>query len=202
MGIETVLDLLMHYPRRYVDRRHQSEIGLARRGRGGPGHRDRAPRLDAAHQGRQDDGPDPRRRRDGGPHARVLQPAVAGQAARRRLGGRRLRANGDLPGRPPDDEPGRRPRRRPDRPARARSTRSRARRRSARPRSPRTSPKPWNARGSWPRSCHNLGSTSSPSRDGPRHSGASTHRRPSRSASAPAAALPSTSCSGSSSSSS
>jgi len=26
MGIETVLDLLMHYPRRYVDRRHQSEI--------------------------------------------------------------------------------------------------------------------------------------------------------------------------------
>ena len=30
MGIENVLDLLMHYPRRYVDRRHQSEIaGLA-----------------------------------------------------------------------------------------------------------------------------------------------------------------------------
>jgi ATP-dependent DNA helicase RecG len=27
MGIETVLDLLMHYPRRYIDRRHQSEIG-------------------------------------------------------------------------------------------------------------------------------------------------------------------------------
>ena len=27
MGIESVLDLLMHYPRRYVDRRHQSEIG-------------------------------------------------------------------------------------------------------------------------------------------------------------------------------
>ncbi len=26
MGIETVLDLLMHYPRRYIDRRHQSEI--------------------------------------------------------------------------------------------------------------------------------------------------------------------------------
>ena len=28
MGIESVLDLLMHYPRRYVDRRHQSEIGV------------------------------------------------------------------------------------------------------------------------------------------------------------------------------
>ena len=27
MGIESVLDLLMHYPRRYIDRRHQSEIG-------------------------------------------------------------------------------------------------------------------------------------------------------------------------------
>ncbi|MGA3352541.1 MAG: ATP-dependent DNA helicase RecG [Acidimicrobiales bacterium] len=27
MGIETVLDLLMHYPRRWIDRRHQSEIG-------------------------------------------------------------------------------------------------------------------------------------------------------------------------------
>jgi ATP-dependent DNA helicase RecG len=27
MGIETVLDLLMHYPRRYIDRRRQSEIG-------------------------------------------------------------------------------------------------------------------------------------------------------------------------------
>jgi len=26
MGIETVLDLLTHYPRRYIDRRHQSEI--------------------------------------------------------------------------------------------------------------------------------------------------------------------------------
>ena len=26
MGIETVLDLLMHYPRRYIDRRHQSEV--------------------------------------------------------------------------------------------------------------------------------------------------------------------------------
>src|SRR5271166_4774356 len=26
MEIETVLDLLMHYPRRYIDRRHQSEI--------------------------------------------------------------------------------------------------------------------------------------------------------------------------------
>jgi ATP-dependent DNA helicase RecG len=26
MGIETVLDLLMHYPRRWIDRRHQSEI--------------------------------------------------------------------------------------------------------------------------------------------------------------------------------
>ena len=28
MGIESVLDLLMHYPRRYIDRRHQSEIGV------------------------------------------------------------------------------------------------------------------------------------------------------------------------------
>ena len=27
MGIESVLDLLMHYPRRYIDRRRQSEIG-------------------------------------------------------------------------------------------------------------------------------------------------------------------------------
>ncbi|MGD0982427.1 MAG: ATP-dependent DNA helicase RecG [Acidimicrobiales bacterium] len=27
MGIESVLDLLMHYPRRYIDRRHQSDIG-------------------------------------------------------------------------------------------------------------------------------------------------------------------------------
>ena len=26
MGVESVLDLLMHYPRRYIDRRHQSEI--------------------------------------------------------------------------------------------------------------------------------------------------------------------------------
>ncbi|MGO9879488.1 MAG: ATP-dependent DNA helicase RecG [Acidimicrobiales bacterium] len=28
MGIETVLDLLMHYPRRWIDRRRQSEIGM------------------------------------------------------------------------------------------------------------------------------------------------------------------------------
>ena len=48
----------------------------------------------------------------------LLQPAVAGPAAR---GGPEVVVFGqdrDLPGRPPDDEPGRRPRRRPDRPAR------------------------------------------------------------------------------------
>ena len=120
MGIETVLDLLMHYPRRYVDRRHQSEIAAlvedeeamvtatvrrvsARRTRGG---KTMVQVVVEDGTGRLDD--------------RVLQPAVAGEAAAGRLGGRRLRADGDLPGRPPDDEPGRGPRRRPDRPPRAR----------------------------------------------------------------------------------
>ena len=57
---------------------------LARRGRGGDGDRDRAAHLDSPHERRQDDGPGPSSRtRSARLHDRVLQPAVAGEAARR-----------------------------------------------------------------------------------------------------------------------
>ena len=67
MGIETVLDLLMHYPRRYIDRRHQSEIGALAEDDGGDGHRHGATSLHSPHEGRQDDGAGRRRGRDGPP---------------------------------------------------------------------------------------------------------------------------------------
>ena len=109
LGVETVLDLITTYPRRYIDRTRQADVsGLqvgdeaavladgavgarARRARTGPGRRRR--RGARRHRPAQD---------------RLLQPALAGQAARGRHRGDLLRQGDRVPGRPPDDEPRRR----------------------------------------------------------------------------------------------
>ena len=131
----------------------------------------------------------------GAPDGRLLQPALAGPAAGRRLGGRRLRADRDLPGRPPDDEPGRGPRRRPDGPPRARLPAvGQGEDRLDRDR-----------RATSPRRCERTGQPgrgaaaqlARRARPGRAHGGLRGHPRPgdaSRSASAPGAASPSTSC--------
>ncbi len=118
MGIDSVLDLVTHYPRRYIDRTNQADIadlvdgqeamvlGEVRRSYG-PAH----PAGADAGRGR------PVRRLEL-PVAHVLQPALAGQAAERGHPGGGVRQGRALSGPAPDDESGRRPGRRPDRPDR------------------------------------------------------------------------------------
>ena len=104
LGVETVLDLITTYPRRYIDRTRQADVsGLqvgeeaavlakvqsasARRARRA-GHRRRRGA-----------------RRHGPPQGRLLQPALAGQAARGGHRGDLLRQGDRVPGRPSADEP-------------------------------------------------------------------------------------------------
>ncbi len=109
VGIETVADLLMHYPRRYVDRTRQSEVAelhvgeesvvLAevtsarfRRTRGGRA----LVELDVHDS-------------TGALEGRFLQPAVAGEAAAGRHRGALLREARHLQGQATAHESGRRP---------------------------------------------------------------------------------------------
>ena len=100
-----MLDLVTTYPRRYIDRTRQADVsdlvGRRRGGSAGVGAVGARPaRPDRAR----------RRRRRGArrhrpPQDRLLQPAVAGQAARGRHRGDLLREGDRVPGRPPDGQP-------------------------------------------------------------------------------------------------
>ena len=106
-GVDTVLDLLTTYPRRYIDRTRQADLAdlavgdeavvLAEvergAGRGGPAA---AARWSSW---RCDDG-------TGAHEGRLLQPALAGQAAAGRDRGALLREARRVPGHAPDDQPG------------------------------------------------------------------------------------------------
>jgi len=79
LGVETVLDLLTTYPRRYIDRTRQADVSGLQIG-------DEAAVLatvQSASSRRRPDGPGRGRRRGARRHraaqARLLQPAVAGQ---------------------------------------------------------------------------------------------------------------------------
>ncbi len=108
LGVETVLDLITTYPRRYIDRTRQADVSDLKEG-------DEAAVLATVHIGERPSGPDgARRRRRGGqrrhgpPQGRLLQPTLAGQAAPVRHRGHLLRQGDRVPGRPPIDEPRRR----------------------------------------------------------------------------------------------
>ena len=108
LGVETVLDLLTTYPRRYIDRTRQADVSDLQVG-------EEAAVLATVQSAQRTAGPHGagRRRRRGarrhGPaQNRVLQPALAGQAARGRHRGDLLRQGDRVPGRPPADQPRRR----------------------------------------------------------------------------------------------
>ena len=119
LGIETVLDLLTTYPRRWVDRTNEARV------------EDLAPGSEAlvlvvgairVEAGRPQPPHDRRcrgRRRHGTHARRVLQPAVARAPAAGGSAGRPVRQGRHVPGRPADGQPGRRPDRRPHGPHRA-----------------------------------------------------------------------------------
>ena len=90
-GVTSVLDLLTTYPRRYIDRTRAADVGRSRR-RGRGGHLRRG---ETGPQRQEPAGPQSgrggRRRRDRRPHARVLQPALAGGAADRGVPTARVR---------------------------------------------------------------------------------------------------------------
>ena len=118
-GIETVLDLLTHYPRNYIDRSRQAR--LADLGIG-----DEAMVLVDGRSASRAGAPAGRGRRRWSPRTSPTAPATCGsrffnQAWRERqlppgTAGDPLRQGRQLPGPPADDEPGRRPGRRPHRP--------------------------------------------------------------------------------------
>ena len=117
-GIETVLDLLMTYPRRWVDRTNEA--------RGRPRRRHRGPRPGDGPLGPPPDDTQPSdhrrgsgRRRHPAPARRLLQPTVARTATRRGTQRRSLRHRRSVPQRLADDQPDRRPHRRPHREDRA-----------------------------------------------------------------------------------
>ena len=195
MGIESVLDLLMHYPRRYDRPPPPVRDRGPRRRRGGDGHRNRAPRLGSPHERRQDDGA-AASSTTGRPASKWCSSTSPGGPARLRRGrrGRHLRPHRDVPGRTADDQSGHRPRRRPDRPHRAgvppvgqgqdRFDRDRLLRyRGARAH-----------QDGWARSCRRDSSTSSTSSAARRPSAGSTPPRASTSGISPGAAWLSTSC--------
>ena len=107
-----MLDLLQHYPRRWVDRTKKADIAELDRRRGGDGLRRGARRSAAAGRGRAariveaivSDG-------TLAAHDHVLQPGVAREAAARRHRSVVLRQARRVPRQAPDDEPGRRRRR-------------------------------------------------------------------------------------------
>ena len=121
MGLLNVLDLLQHYPRRWIDRTKRVEIAALEVGRGGDGHRRGAldPRSSHAQPARAGGGRDPRRLVAAQRH--VLQPGVAREATRGRHRGVAVRQARRVPRQAPDDDAGgrrarpRRRRRRQDR---------------------------------------------------------------------------------------
>ena len=158
MGIETVLDLLMHYPRRYIDRRHQSEIGALAE--------DEEAMVTATVRRVAT-----RRTKGGKSMVQIVVADATGSltivffnqpwraASGGGLGGRRLRAYRDLPGRSSDDQSGGGPGRRPDGPDRARVPAVRqGQDRLARDRE-HMSPRPWSAPNDSRKSCRRSSST-------------------------------------------
>ena len=112
--IETVLDLLTHYPRRYIDKTKQSAIRDLRGRRGDLGVRPGACRRHVGPGPRTRQGPHraPHHRRLRLPADHVLQPAVARPPAPRGHRGDVLRQGHRVPGPAADGEPGDRPARR------------------------------------------------------------------------------------------
>ena len=103
-GVESVLDLVTTYPRRYIDRTRQADVSGLEVG-------DEAAVLASVQSARSRAGPQRARRgrprcarRDGTAGRRLLQPALAGQAARSRYRGDLLRQGRRVPGCPPDGE--------------------------------------------------------------------------------------------------
>ena len=108
LGIESVLDLLTTYPRRYIDRTRQADVSDLVVG-------DEAAVLATVQSAHAAPGPHRSRRRRRGrarrhrpPQDRLLQPALAGQAARGGHRGDLLREGDRVPGQPPDGQPRRR----------------------------------------------------------------------------------------------
>ena len=119
-GIETVLDLLTTYPRRWVDRTNEARVArprapATRRSCSSPSARSPSGML----RNRRTMVDGHRRRRHRAPAGRVLQPAVARAPAHRGPAGRPVRQGRRVPRRAADDEPDRRPDRRPHRSHRA-----------------------------------------------------------------------------------
>ena len=106
LGVESVLDLVTTYPRRYIDRTRQADVsgpGGGRRGRrAGVGAVGAVAAGPERARGRRADGP----RRHRPPGRRLLQPALAGQAARGGHRGDLLRQGRRVPGRAPDGQSG------------------------------------------------------------------------------------------------